>query len=164
MRVFAEIAREQRLLNVAGAIDFLLESLAFALSFNEAGVVKDARGVGGESIENLTVEFGEGGGTARIEVEDAEEIPALYVDHGFLRVGAGHPKKRNHHHGSEALGHDALRGLQIHVGLRKVFGNDWRLLFHLELDGRLARREALGREAQSAAPPREFDVERARDV
>jgi len=60
MRVFAEIAREQRLLNVAGDIDFLLESLAFALSFNEAGIVKDARGVGGESIENLAVEFGEG--------------------------------------------------------------------------------------------------------
>src|SRR5713226_6584029 len=88
MRVFSEIAREKRLLDVAGDVDLLLEALAFALAFDEAGVVEDAGGVGGQGVENLTVERGEGGGAARIEVENAEEIAALDIEHGFLGVGA----------------------------------------------------------------------------
>ena len=104
----------------------------------------------------MTVEFRESGRTARIQIEDAEKITALDVDHGFLSTGAGQGVKRNHDHGAQALRDDALRGLQIHVGLREVFGDDRRLLLQRELDGGLARREAFRGKTKSATAPREF--------
>src|SRR6266436_3563859 len=102
MRVFAEIARKKRLLNVAGDVDLLLKALAFALAFDEAGVIENAGGVGGESVEDLAVQFREGRGTTRIQVENAEEIPALYIDHGFLAIGARHAEQRAHPHRPQA--------------------------------------------------------------
>src|SRR6202007_3286737 len=90
MRVFSEIAREKALLNVAGDVDLLLEALAFALAFHEAGIVENAGGVSGQGVQDLPVEFGEGGRAARIQVDDSEEIATLDVDHGFLSVRAGH--------------------------------------------------------------------------
>ena len=57
MRKFAEIARQQRLLNVARDIDFLLHALAFAFAFDEAGIIENAGGVGGQGVENLAIEF-----------------------------------------------------------------------------------------------------------
>src|SRR5439155_11975949 len=156
MRVFAEIAREKSLLNVAGDIDLLLETLTFTLAFDEAGIIENAGGVGGQGVDDLAVEFRESGGTARIQIEDTEEITAFDVDHGFLSAGARQGVKGNHNHGAQALRDDALCGLQIHVGLREVFGDDWRLLLQRELDGGLARREALGGKTKSAAASREF--------
>src|SRR5713101_4900250 len=164
MRVFAEIAGEKRLLNVAGDVDLLLEALSFALAFDEAGIIEDAGGVGGERVQDLAVEFGEGGRAARIQVENAEEFSALDVDHGFLGVCAGHGEKRNHDDGAEALRDDALRGLQIHVGLREVFRDYRRVLLQRELDGGLAGCEALGRKTKSAAAPGEFYFERAAGI
>src|SRR4029077_1234655 len=90
VRVFAEVAREKRLLNVAGDVDLLFEPLAFTLAFDEPGVVEDAGGVRGQGVENLAVERRERGGAARIQIQNAEEIAALDVDHGLLRVRAGH--------------------------------------------------------------------------
>src|SRR6266436_347240 len=164
MRVFAEIAREKRLLNVAGNVDLLLEALAFALAFDEASVIENVGGVAGESIQDLTVELGEGRGAPRIQVKDSEEITALDVDHGFLRIGAGHPEKRNHDHGAQALGNDALGRLQVHVSLREVFRNHRGLLFQRELDGGLAGRKAFGRKAKTPAAPCEFHSKRADGV
>src|SRR6266850_5185943 len=100
VRVFAEVTREQRLLDVAGDIDFLFEALAFALAFDEAGIVQNARGIGGQRVQDLAVELGEGGRAARIQVENAEEISSLDIDHGFLGVRAGHGEKGNHYHGA----------------------------------------------------------------
>src|SRR5882724_3537464 len=74
VRVFAEVTREQGLLDVAGDIDFLFEALAFALAFDEAGIIQNARGVSGQRVQDLAVELGEGGRAARIQVENAEEI------------------------------------------------------------------------------------------
>src|SRR5712692_7010297 len=164
MGVFAEIAWEKRLLNVAGNVDLLLEALAFALTFDEAGIVENAGGVAGESIQDLTVELGESRRSPRIQVKDSEEITALDIDHGFLRIGAGHAEKRNHDHGAQALGNDALRRLQIHVGLREVFCNDGRLLLQRKLDCSLAGREAFGRKAKTSAAPCEFHSKRAAGV
>src|SRR5439155_863538 len=90
VRVFAEIARQKRLLNVAGDVDLLLEALAFTLAFHEAGIVQNVRSVGGQGIQDLAVELGEGGGAARPQVENAEEFSALDVDHRFLSVCACH--------------------------------------------------------------------------
>ncbi len=156
MRIFAEIPREQALLNVAGDVDFLLEALAFAFAFDEAGVIENAGGVGGEGVEDLAVELREGSGAAGVEIKDAEKIAALDVDHGFLGVGAGQGVERDDHDGAKALGDDALRGLQIHFGLREIFGDDRRLLLERKLDGGLAGREAFGRKAKAAAAAREF--------
>src|SRR6266849_4027067 len=100
----------------------------------------------------------------RIQVEDAEEIAALDVDHGLLRVRAGHGEKRNDDDSAEALRDDALRGLQINVGLREVFGDDRRLMLQSELDGGLAGREAFGGKTKSAAAPSEFYFERAAGI
>src|SRR5258708_19599425 len=86
MGVFAEIAREKRLLNVAGNVDLLLEALAFALAFDEAGVIENAGGVGGQGIQNLAVQFGEGRRSPRGHGKNSQEITAPDVDHGFLRL------------------------------------------------------------------------------
>jgi hypothetical protein len=50
VRIFAEIAREKRLLNVAGNVDLLLESLALAFAFDEAGIIENAGGVGRQGV------------------------------------------------------------------------------------------------------------------
>src|SRR5260370_28790076 len=76
MGVFAEIAREKRLLNVAGNVDLLLEALAFALAFDEAGVIENAGGVGGQGIQNLAVQFGKGRRAPRIQVKGSAKITA----------------------------------------------------------------------------------------
>src|SRR3977135_1574602 len=110
MRKFAEIAGEKGLLDVAGDIDLLLEALAFALAFDEAGIVENAGGVGCQGVQDLTVESRESSRTARIQIEDAEEIPALDVNHGFLSVGAGQGIKRNHDDGAQGLRDEALWG------------------------------------------------------
>ena len=108
--IIAEFARQQRLLNVAGDADFLLDALAFALAFDEAGVVENAGGFDGDGVENLAIEFGECSGTARIEIEHAEKIAALDVDHRLdPGVGAGHGVERNGHDGAQSLRDDALR-------------------------------------------------------
>src|SRR5258708_1454138 len=57
MRVFAEIAREKRLLNVAGNVDLLLEALAFALAFDEAAIGEHSGSVGGHSVQDLAIPF-----------------------------------------------------------------------------------------------------------
>src|SRR5258706_539635 len=63
MRVFSETAREKPLLDVAGDIDFLLETLAFTLAFNEAGVVQNVRSVGSQGVEKLAaIRIGHGDG------------------------------------------------------------------------------------------------------
>src|SRR5260370_15097986 len=90
MRVFAEIAREKRLLNVAGNVDLLLEALAFALAFDEAGVIASAGRVRRQGIQNLAVQICKSRRATPMQVKDSEEITALDVDHGFLRIGAGH--------------------------------------------------------------------------
>src|SRR5713101_1407864 len=77
---------------------------------------------------------------------------------------AGNAEKRNHDHGAQALGNDALRCLQIHVGLREVFCNDGRLLLQRKLDCSLAGREAFGRKAKTSAAPCEFHSKRAAGV
>ena len=164
MGKFAEVAREERLLNVARDVDLLFEALAFALAFDETGVVQNAGGVGGEGVENLAVELGEGGGAARVQVEDTEKIAALHTDHGFLGVGAGHGVERNDYYGAKALGDDALRGLQVHIGLREIFGDDRRLLLEGKLNGGLAGREAFRWKAQAAATACQLHFERAGDV
>ncbi len=64
MRIIADVAREQRLLNVSGDIDLLLEALAFALAGDQAGIVENAGGLIGESIEKLAIELGESRGAA----------------------------------------------------------------------------------------------------
>src|SRR5260370_38263808 len=103
MRVFAEVAREKALLNVAGDVDLLLEALAFALAFDETGVVKNAGGVRRESVEHLAVELGEGRWTARIQIEHPEKIAPRAVNHGLVRLGAELRAKRNHHIGAVRL-------------------------------------------------------------
>ena len=156
MRVFTEIAREKRLLNVARDVDLLFEALAFAFALDQARIVENAGGVGGQGVEDLAVEFRESRRTTRIQIEDAEKITVLDAGHGFLSTGAGQSVKRNHHYGAQALCDDALRGLQIHVGLCEVFGDDRGLLLQRELDGRLARCEAFGGKTESATASREF--------
>ena len=59
MGIVAKILREKSLLNVAGNADFLLEALALALAFDQAGIIENACGVGGEGVQNLAVELGE---------------------------------------------------------------------------------------------------------
>jgi len=51
MRIIAEVAREQALLNVPRDIDFLLEALAFAFSRHQPRVVENACGLIGERVE-----------------------------------------------------------------------------------------------------------------
>src|SRR5258706_236731 len=164
MRVFAEIAWEKRLLNVSSDVDLLLEALAFALALDQARVIENVGGVAGQSVQNLAVQFGEGRRSPRIQVKDSEEITALDVDHGFLRIGAGHAEKRYYDHGAQALGNDALRRLQVHVGLREVFRNHRRLLLQRKLDGGLAGHKAFGRKAKTPAAPCEFHSKRAAGV
>ncbi len=128
VRVVGEIARQERLLNVERDVDLLLQALALAFPFDEASVVENAGGVCRKSVENLAIEFGKSRGAPRIQIKNAEEITAPDIDHRFLGVCAGHRPERNHHDGAKPLRHDALRGLQIHVGLREILGDDRRLL------------------------------------
>ena len=160
MRIVAEIFGQQRLLNVARDADFLFHALAFALAFDEARVVENAGGVGGERVENLAIEFRERSGAARIEIEHAEKIAALDIDHRLIGVGARHGIERNDDDGAKSLRDDALRGLQIHVGLREVFGDHRGLAAQRELNCGLARRQAFGRETQTAGAPRQPHFER----
>src|SRR5712691_680367 len=153
--VIGEIAREERLLNVARDVDLLLQALAFALVFDEAGVVQDAGGVGGQGVNNLAIEFREGGRAARIQIENTQEIAELDVDHRFLCFRARDGVKRNDDHRPKALRDDTVRGLQILVGLREILGHDWRMLLERQLDGGLAGCETFRRKAESAAAARE---------
>ena len=66
MREFAEIAWEERLLNVAGDVDLLFEALALAFALDEAGVVQNAGGLICKGVEQLTIELGKGGGAPGI--------------------------------------------------------------------------------------------------
>src|SRR6266436_5989598 len=86
MREFAEIPREKPLLNSASDIDLLFEALAFALALDQASVIQNAGGVGGQGVKNLAIQLGEGRGPARIQIEHAEKIASLDIDHGLLRV------------------------------------------------------------------------------
>src|SRR5439155_11067097 len=56
IRCVREIAREQRLLNVARNVDLLFEALALAFAFDEARVVQNSRGVRGERIQDRSEE------------------------------------------------------------------------------------------------------------
>ncbi len=67
MRVLAEVAREQRLLNAARDVELFLHALTFALALDQSRVIQNAGGVRGEGIENLTVQLREGRGAPRIE-------------------------------------------------------------------------------------------------
>ena len=120
---------------------------------------KNAGGVGGEGVEDLAIEFGESRGPARVQIENAEKVAALDVDHRLIGVGARHGVQRNDHHGAQALRDDALRGLQIHVGLREIFGDHRGLSAQRELNGGLTRRETFGRQTHAAAAPRQTNFQ-----
>lgn len=70
-------------------------------------------------------------------------------------------EERNHNDGAQALGDDALRGLQIHVGPLDVLGNHGRMLPKRKLYGRLARRDALRRKPLTAGAAREANFQHA---
>ena len=110
-------------MNVPSDTDLLLQPLAFAFAGHESGVVQNAGGLIGEGVEQLPVQLGECRRAPRIQIEHAEELPGFHVDDGLFRLGVGKGVQRNHDHRAEALGHDALRGLQIHFRLREVFGD-----------------------------------------
>src|SRR4029077_7468187 len=80
MRIIAEVARQECLLNVAGDVDFLLHALAFALACYQAGVVQNAGGLIGKRVEQLAIELGKCGRAARIEIQHAEKLPTFHVD------------------------------------------------------------------------------------
>src|SRR5256885_3365280 len=73
VRVIAEVAGQQGLLDVPRNIDFLLEALAFTFASHQARVIENAGGLIGESVEKLAVKSGKGRGAARIEIEHPEE-------------------------------------------------------------------------------------------
>src|SRR5579871_42508 len=79
MWIITEIFRQKGLLNVAGDTDFLFEALAFAFALNEASVVENAGSVGSKRIENLAIEFREGGRAPRVKIEYPEKIAAFNV-------------------------------------------------------------------------------------
>ncbi len=140
-------------------VDLLFEPLAFSLLFDEACIIQNAGRVSGQCVQDLAVQLGERSRAARIHVQNAKERAAFDVEHGLLGVGARQGVERNDHHGAQALRHDALRRLQIHVGLREIFRNHRRLLFQRQVDGGLAGLEALRWEPQLPAAPREMDLQ-----
>src|SRR5262249_44724641 len=138
MRIIAKIFGKKRLLDVARDTDFLLEALPFALAFDEARIVENARGVAGQSVENLAIEFRERSRAARIKIQHAEKIAALDIDHRLIGVGARNRIERNDDDGAEALRDDALCGLQVHVGLSEIFRDHRGLAAKRELNRGLA--------------------------
>jgi hypothetical protein len=93
--IVAKILRQESLLNVAGNADFLLETLALPLAFDQAGIVENACCVGGEGIQNLAVELRECSRAPRIQLENAKKIAALDIDQGLIGICARHGIKRN---------------------------------------------------------------------
>ena len=79
MRKIAEAARQQRLLNVARDAQFLLEALALALALHQTRVVQNAGGFDGQGVQNLAIEFGKGRRASRIEIQNAQKLPALHA-------------------------------------------------------------------------------------
>src|SRR6266853_10033 len=69
--------RKKGLLDVAGDAELLLEALALALIFDQARVVQNTGGLNSEGVQDLTVEFGESGGVAGIQVDNAQKVPGL---------------------------------------------------------------------------------------
>ena len=66
MRKFAEIARQQRLLDIARDVDFLLHALPFALAFHQPRVIQNTGSVCRQRVQDLPVQFGERRRAARI--------------------------------------------------------------------------------------------------
>ena len=79
MWVIAKIFWQKRLLNIARDSDLLLEALAFAFTFDQARVVENACGVGGQCVENLSVELGKCRRAFRIEIQDTKKLATGYV-------------------------------------------------------------------------------------
>ena len=80
VRVIAESARKQGLLNIPGDVEFLLHSLPLAFAFHEARIVQDACGFHCECVKDLAIEFGKSSGAAGIEVDDAEKMPGRRIE------------------------------------------------------------------------------------
>ena len=83
VREIAEAARQERLLNFPRDAQFLLEALALAFALHEARIVQNAGGFDGQGVENLAIEFGKGRGAPRIEIQNAQKLPALNVNDRF---------------------------------------------------------------------------------
>ena len=147
----AEAAGQQRLLDIAGDVEFLLEALALAFALDQARVVQNAGGFDGQGIEDLAIEFGKGGGAARIEVENAEKMAALDVHDGFLGIRARHGVERNGHDGAKRLRDDALRALERDVGLAEVLGDDAGFPVHGQTQGGLRGSDALRGHAHASS-------------
>src|SRR4029077_9830846 len=158
MWVIAEVARQQGLLDVARDVDFLLEALAFAFASYQASVVQNAGGLIGKGVEQLAIQSGKRRGATGIQIQHAEKLPLLEIDHGFRGLGVRKRVQGNYNNSAQTLRDDALRGLQIHFGLRQVFGDYRFLLSQGQLYRSLAGGQALWRQAQTAGAPGEPDV------
>ena len=161
VRKIAEAARQQGLLNFAGDAQFLFEALALPFALDQAGVVQDAGGFDGQGVEDLAVELGEGGGAARVQIKNAEKLPALDLDGRFRGAGSRHVVERDGHHGAQALGNDALRALQRDVVLLQVSGDHAGLAVHGHAQRGLRGREAERGHGDAAGGTRQAMVQRS---
>ncbi len=83
----------------------------------------------------------------------------LEVDDGFGGLGVRKRVERNYNYRAETLRDNALRSLQIHFGLREIFGDDRLPLAQGELYRGLAGCQAFRWQAQATAAPRQADVQ-----
>ena len=90
MREIPEAAGEKGLLNVAGDAEFLLQPLPLTFVFDQARVVQDAGGFDRQRVQDLALEFGESGGAAGIQIDDAEKLSSFGMHDGFRGIGARH--------------------------------------------------------------------------
>ncbi len=141
VREIPEAARQQRLLDLPGNAEFALDALTLALMLHQARVIEDAGALDGDGVQDLAVELGECRRPARIEIQHAEELPALHAHDGLRRVGAGHGVERDRHHRAQALRDNALRALQLCIRLLQVACDDTRLLLQRHPDRGLAGRK-----------------------
>src|ERR1700680_1967096 len=107
VREIAESARKQGLLNVPGDVEFLLKSLSLAFAFDQARIIQNAGRFRSQSVQDLAIELGKGGGGARIEVDDAEKMPAPGWNGGIRGIGSRHGIQRNGDDSAKRLRHDA---------------------------------------------------------
>jgi hypothetical protein len=164
MREILEASREKGLLDVAGDAEFLLEALALTLVFDQARVVQNAGGFDSEGVEDLTVEFGESGSVAGIQIDNAQKIPSFGMNGGFRGAGAMHCVKGNGDDGAEVLSDDTLCILEFDISLSEVLGNHAGLSLESLTQGGLAGSETVWREAQTSAAAGEPDAKRSRRI
>ncbi len=161
MREIAEAARQKRLLDVASDADFLLHALAFAFALDEACIVENAGGFYREGVQNPAVELRERGGSAGVEIHDAEKIAAFILDRRIRGAGPRHGVERNHHDHAQTLRDDAFRSLKIAAGLRQILGNDALLLLDSLPQRRLAGSGLCGGKSRTSSASRETHTQRA---